>query len=163
MQNPRVPEVRVAPGGRACPRGMPPSLGFRPRPRGRCVPRFRIGAATCFIVFKNFTAARAARRAPSPPRSRGATVLPFLNFAFICERGAVRTTPLVLSRQTRITLSPPIDRLLLAKMSETNRPIPLYQPKIPWSNNSRTEIIVTLRALRHRLRSPASRKRCLQW
>jgi len=39
-----------------------------------------------------------------------------------------------------------------------NRPIPLYQPKIPWSNNSRTEIIVTLRALRHRLRSPASEK-----
>jgi hypothetical protein len=37
-------------------------------------------------------------------------------------------------------------------------PIPLYQPKIPWSNNSRTEITVTLRALRQRLRSPESEK-----
>jgi hypothetical protein len=80
-----------APGGRACSRGFPPRLGFRPRPRGRCVPMFRNGAATRFIGIKNFTAARVARRAPSPPRSRGVTVLPFPNFAFICERGAVKT------------------------------------------------------------------------
>ena len=26
--------------------------------------------------------------------------------------------------------------------THTNRPIPLYQPKIPWSNDSRTEITV---------------------
>ena len=37
-----------------------------------------------------------------------------------------------------------------------NRPIPLYQPKIPCPNNSRTEITVTLRALRQRPRSPES-------
>ena len=96
VQNPRFTGVRGAPGGRACSRGFPPSLRSRPRPKGRCVPRFRNGAATCFIVFKNYTAARAARRAPSPPRSRGVTVLPFPNFAFICERGAVKTTPLML-------------------------------------------------------------------
>jgi hypothetical protein len=36
-----------------------------------------------------------------------------------------------------------------------------YQPKIPWSNDSRTEITVyvSLRALRRRLRSPESEKK----
>jgi hypothetical protein len=96
MQKPRVPEVRGSPGGRACPRGMPPSLGLRPRPSARHVPRFCNGAAKSFDGSETSTAARAARRAPSPPQSRGDTVLPFPIFPFVCERGAVKNTHLAL-------------------------------------------------------------------
>jgi hypothetical protein len=96
MQKPRVPEVRVAPGGRACHRGMPRNLVFRPRPRARHVPRFYDGATESFDGPETSAAVRAARRALCPPRSRGGSVLPFPNFAFICERGAVKTTPLAL-------------------------------------------------------------------
>jgi hypothetical protein len=96
VQNPRVTGVRGAPGGRACPRGMPPNLGFRPRPRARHVPRFYHGATESFDGPETFAAVRAVRRAPSPPRSRGGSVLPFSNFSSVCERGAVKTTPLAL-------------------------------------------------------------------
>ena len=48
--------------------------------------------------------------------------------------------------------------VLLCNSSLDNRPIPLYQPKMYWSNNSGTEITVRLRALRQRLRSPESEK-----
>jgi hypothetical protein len=96
MQKPRVPEVRGAPDERACPRGMPHNLGFRPRPRARHVPRFYNGATESFDGPETSTAVRAARRAPSPPRSRGDSVLPFPNFSVVCERSAVKTTPLAL-------------------------------------------------------------------
>jgi hypothetical protein len=96
MQKPRVPEVRGAPGGRACPRGLPASLGFWPRPSARHVPRFYTGATESFDGPETSTAARAARRAPPPQQSRGGSVLPFPNFPFVCESAAVKTTPLAL-------------------------------------------------------------------
>jgi hypothetical protein len=55
-----------------------------------------------------------------------------------------------------ICVSPPnslVGQGVARNVGFNNRPIPPYQPKIPWSNDSRTEITVTLR-----VRAPDSKK-----